>query len=320
MLGVLALASTPALQADSLYAHRNALTVTSAVLGGANGDTLFVTGRNFGRSPNVTLGGHRIAGVTVHQGGTLLTGIMPSLPAGSYELRVWSGQSDHQSASLSFAVTAPADSEKSAGVVGPEGPMGPAGPQGPPGPQGPDGLQGPQGVPGAKGDAGAPGAPGVQGPAGPAGPAGRDGIGFTQVEQRMKVWTGAGGDYQDSGMLFEVPASIPSAGSAYVLAVGSCFGAVGATVRLSVGDAPRTFDFTGISTSATMAQINSVATSGGQGSFSLGRVFEFSGAATPTFYVNGYMQYPTGYDAQDNPRTFTCNGSVTVFFTPRTIP
>jgi hypothetical protein len=46
----------------------------------------------------------------------------------------------------------------------------------------------------------------------------------------------------------------------------------------------------------------------GQGSFAIGRAFEFNGPATPTFYVNGHQQYPMGDGA------FQCNASITVFF------
>ena len=108
-----------------------------------------------------------------------------------------------------------------------------------------------------------------------------------------------------------MPFTAPSAGSAYVLAVGSCFGPVGSTVRLSVSDYANQFDFAGVNTSATMAQINPVETSNGQGSFSVARVFNFDGPTSQTFYVNGFMQYPSGENS------FQCNGSVSVFFSPR---
>ena len=189
--------------------------------------------------------------------------------------------------------------------MGPEGPMGPQGPAGAQGPAGPQGIQG------LKGDTGAPGAPGVQGPAGPAGPAGRDGIGITNVEQRMRTWSGWAGDFYNSSTLFDTTFAAPSAGSAYVLAVGSCFGPVGSTVRLSLSDYAGSFDFAGVNTTATMAQINPVETSNGHGSFSVARVFNFDGPTTQTFYVNGFMQYPSGENS------FSCNGSVSVFFSPR---
>ena len=305
MVGVIATTSIPALHADSPNARRNDPEITSAIVGGANKDTLFVTGRNFGRSPHVMLGEQRVAGVTVNQHGTLLTGVMPSLPAGSYELRVSRGPNDNHHATLSLAVVEVPAEEEQPGVPGPQGPEGPMGPEGPAGPAGPHGPAGPQGPQGPTG------APGVQGPAGPVGPAGRDGIGFTQVEQRMSTWTGSAGTYEASNTLFTLPFSVPSAGSAYVLAVGSCFGPVGSTVRLSVSDAPTYFDFGGVTTTATMAQISSLASARGQGSFSVGRVFNFDGAATPTFYVNGYQQFPVGSSS------FDCNGSITVFFSPR---
>ena len=309
VLGIIAMTSVPALQADS-DPRRKDLVITSAVVGGANGDTLFVTGENFGRWPQVTVANHLVGGVAVNADGTALTGIMPSLPPGSYELRVSRGWGQGQSGTLSLAIV-DAASQQGGGAQGPEGPMGPEGPQGPQGPAGEQGPAGPQGIQGPKGDTGAPGAPGMQGPAGPAGAAGRDGIGFVNVEQRMKPWTGSAGDFFSSSTLFDVPYTVPSAGSAYVLAVGSCFGPVGSTVRLSMTDLPNEFDFAGVTTNATMAATSSVPTNNGQGSFSVARVFNFDGPASPTFYVNGFMQYPFGESS------FSCNGSITVFFSPR---
>src|ERR687891_2036095 len=54
----------------------------------SDGSTLFVTGRNFGKSPSVFVGDTRIGGVTVGDDGTTLTGIMPALPPGTYLLQV----------------------------------------------------------------------------------------------------------------------------------------------------------------------------------------------------------------------------------------
>jgi hypothetical protein len=310
MLGIVAMTSVAAVQAGS-DPRQNELVITSAVVGGANGDTLFVTGYNFGRWPQVTVGDLVVGGVTVSRDGMNLTGIMPTLPPGSYELRVSRGWGKNQSATLSLAVVG-ASSQN--GQEGAQGPQGPEGPQGPAGPAGPEGPAGPQGIQGPKGDTGAAGAPGLQGPAGPAGPAGqagRDGIGFVNDDQRMRTWEGWGGDMYDAKSLFDVAYSVPSAGSAYVLAVGSCVGPVGGTVRLSVSDYQHTFDTVGITTSVTMAQTHSDPTMDGRGSFSVGRVFNFDGPASPTFYVNGFLQYPYG------PNSFNCNASVTVFFSPR---
>jgi hypothetical protein len=308
-LGLIATMFVGGVQADNDHARPNDLVITSAVVGD-DGTTLFVTGYNFGRFPQVTVGELVVGGVNVNREGTSLSGILPALPPGSYELRVSRGWAKNQTGTLSLAI-APAASDSAAGAQGPQGPEGPMGPQGPEGVAGPQGPAGPQGLQGPKGDTGAPGAPGVQGPAGPAGAAGRDGIGFFNVEQRMKAWTGSAGDFFSSSTLFDVPYTVPSAGSAYVLAVGSCFGPVGSTVRLSMTDMSNEFDFAGVTTSATMAATSSVPTNNGQGSFSVARVFNFDGPASPTFYVNGFMQYPFGES------TFQCNGSITVFFSPR---
>lgn len=308
-LGLVATMFVGGVQANSDNERPNDLVITSAVVGD-DGTTLFVTGYNFGRFPQVTVGELVVGGVNVNRQGTSLSGILPALPPGSYELRVSRGWAKNQTGTLSLAI-APAAAGNESGVQGPQGPEGPMGPQGPEGPQGP---AGPQGLQGPKGDTGAPGAPGLQGPAGPAGPAGaagRDGIGFVSVEQRMRVWTGFAGDMYNSSTLFDVPFTVPSAGSVYVQAVGSCFGPVGSTVRLSLSDYANSFDFAGINTSATMAEISPVATNNGQGSFSVSRVFNFDGPASPTFYVNGFMQYPYGESS------FQCNGSLTVFFSPR---
>lgn len=306
MLGIIAMTSVPALQADS-DPRRKDLVITSAVVGGANSDTLFVTGQNFGRWPQVTLANHVVGGVAVNADGTALTGIMPNLPPGSYELRVSRGWGQGQSATLSLAIVDYA-SQQGGDTRGPEGPMGPEGPQGP---QGPAGEQGPQGIQGPKGDTGAPGAPGMQGPVGPAGPAGRDGIGFVNVEQRMSRWTGSAGSYENNSTLFTVPYTVPGPGSAYVLAVGSCFGTTGSTIRFAVNTAPDAFFFDGITTTAAMETVSWMDATKGQASFSIGRVFNFDAAGPATFYVNGYQQYPLGDSS------FDCNGSITVFFSPR---
>jgi hypothetical protein len=311
-LGLVATMFVGGVHADNHKSQPNDLVITSAVVGD-DGATLFVTGYNFGRFPQVTVGELVVGGVQVNREGTSLSGILPTLPPGSYELRVSRGWSKNQTGTLSLAI-APAASGNDSSVQGPQGPEGPAGPQGPEGPAGAQGPAGPQGLQGPKGDTGAMGPQGLQGPAGPAGAAGaagRDGIGFVNVEQRMRSWTGFAGDMYNSGMLFDVPYTVPSAGSVYVQAVGSCFGPVGSTVRLSLSDYAGSFDFAGINTSTTMAEISPVATSNGQGSFSVGRVFNFDGPASPTFYVNGFMQYPYGESS------FQCNGSITVFFSPR---
>jgi hypothetical protein len=306
-LGLVATMFVGGVQANDRSERPNDLVITSATVD-ATGGMLFVTGHNFGRYPQVTLADYPVGGVGVSADGTTLTGIMPTLPAGSYELRVSRGWGKGQSATLSLAVLDPSSQQGPAGPQGPEGPQGPMGAEGPAGPQGVAGPAGPQGP---KGDTGAPGVPGIQGPAGPAGAAGRDGIGFVNVEQRMATWSGPAGDYYSSSRLFEAPFTVPAAGSVYVQAVGTCFGPVGSTVRLSVSDYADSFDFAGVNTSATMAAVSPVATSNGQGSFSVGRVFNFDGPAAPTFYVNGFQQYPYGDSS------FSCNGSITLFFSPR---
>jgi Collagen triple helix repeat (20 copies) len=322
-LGLVATMFVGGVHADSDKGHSNDLVVTSAVVGD-DGTTLFVTGYNFGRFPQVTVGELVVGGVQVNREGTSLSGILPTLPPGSYELRVSRGWAKNQTGTLSLAI-APAASGNDSSVQGPQGPEGPAGPQGPEGPAGAQGPAGPQGIQGLKGDTGAMGPQGLQGPAGPAGAAGaagRDGIGFVNVEQRMKFWEGGGNDLYDSNTLFDAPFTVPSAGSVYVQVVGSCFGQTGETVRLSISDMAKSFDGSGITTTATMGHIGARKlpdgwSYDGQGSFSVGRVFNFDGPASPTFYVNGFMIYPTGYDADGNPRKFFCNGSITAFFSPR---
>ena len=119
---------------------RRPLAVVSAEVS-ATGTTLFVTGANFGRTPEVKLGGMSLAGVVVDASGTHLTANLPALPPGSYKLvvsRPYSWPYDDDVARLTVAI----------GATGPKGETGSMGEKGDPGPQGDPGAPGAQGMPG----------------------------------------------------------------------------------------------------------------------------------------------------------------------------
>ena len=59
-------------RADVLKERGAQVVITSAVVS-ADGSELFVTGRNFGRGPYVTLGEFVLGGVRVNRDGTMLT-------------------------------------------------------------------------------------------------------------------------------------------------------------------------------------------------------------------------------------------------------
>lgn len=284
-------------------AGNGTLSITSAVVG-ADGQTLFVTGQNFGSSPHVMLGGHRLGGVAVNHDGSLLTGLVPALEPGTYQLHVCRGKERHQRYEIGFAVV-PAAGE---GNQGPEGPQGPAGPQGEPGPQGPQGDPGPQGPKGDPGPQGIQGPQGLQGPAGPAGPAGRDGVGFKHITLDGADWSGWPG-FWDVAPIFEVTANAPEAGIAHVTVLGNCFGPNGANQRFSLDREPKALDFATLSTNAVLNNMD------GQGTFVITRTFNVE-AGAQTFYVNTYM----GSGPMGGPFDVRCSGNATVMFTTNPLP
>ena len=130
---------------------------------------LNILGKNFGSSPEVSLGDQGLLHVTAASK-TEITAILPvGLLAGDYELTVTTGSRFlRRSAKHDLSIGAQ-------GPIGPTGDQGPVGPQGeigPVGPQGEIGPQGPQGVPGPQGPQGIQGALGPSGPEGPTGPTG----------------------------------------------------------------------------------------------------------------------------------------------------
>ena len=122
---------------------RHPLAVVSAVVS-ASGDTLFVTGSNFGQATEVRLGGLPLAGVVVISP-TRLEANLPAFAPGSYLLEVsrrnywWLSQYGQyvDRARLTVAI----------GAIGL---------QGEPGSMGETGAVGPQGEKGDKGDPGMP--------------------------------------------------------------------------------------------------------------------------------------------------------------------
>jgi hypothetical protein len=279
------------------------LTITSAVVA-EDGATLFVTGRNFGSSPHVMLGGQRLGGVQVSTDGTQLVGLLPALEPGTYQLHVCRGPDRHDRYEIGFAVV-PA---RGAGEEGPEGPQGPQGEPGPQGPQGEPGAQGPQGEPGPQGPAGPQGPMGLQGPQGPAGPAGRDGIGYKHLTFDWSNWSGWPG-FWDVKAMFEVAVDAPEAGQAHVTVLGNCFGPTGANQRFSLDRDPGLLDFAAVSTNAMLNSLD------GQGTFVITRAFDVQ-PGPQTFYLNTYM----GTGPAGGPFDVKCSGNATVLFSANPLP
>ena len=164
---------------------RRPLVVVSAEVS-ATGTTLFVTGANFGRTPEVKLGGMLLAGVVVNTAGTQLTANLPALPPGSYKLvvtRPYSWPYDDDISRLTVAI----------GAIGPKGETGSMGEKGAPGPQG---------------DRGAPGVPGNLALAGLTCPPGVPLRGFSSTGGLvcgLTVQTACGNGALDSGEEFDPP-------------------------------------------------------------------------------------------------------------------
>jgi hypothetical protein len=276
--------------------------ITSATVS-PDGTTLFVTGRNFGSAPTVTLGGLLVGGVTVNEGGTVLTGVMPVTDPGTYALVV--SRSPNTEASMSVAV----------GAVGPPGPAGDPGPEGPAGPQGSPGVEGPQGPAGQQGPAGPTGPQGAVGPMGPMGlqgpqgPPGRDGVGSKHRVATNLRWSGFPGWFYMKD-LHTVTADFPSAGTAFMHVVGTCFGPANASHQFSLSQEANTFDYT------TGANGHARLDGSGQGSFSVAHAFPIAAAGPQTFHLVTYMsEGPAG-----GPFDTTCNTTATVFFGSSNLP
>ena len=300
MVVLVALGFASTARADVLKERGAEVIITSAVVS-ADGSEVYVTGRNFGSGPYVTLGEFVLGGVRVNSRGTVLTGLMPALPPGTYQLYVWRGRGANQHASISLAVL---------GAVqqGPKGDPGPQGPQGDPGPQGPQGDKGDPGLKGDKGDPGAQGLQGVQGPEGPAGPAGRDGVGFKHTTLDWADWTGWPG-FWDVAPIFEVTADAAQDGVAHVTVLGNCFGPNGANQRFSLDLEPKALDFETLSTNTILNSMD------GQGSFVITRTFKVAPGAH-RFFVNTYM----GSGPLGGPFDVKCSGNATVMFTTNPLP
>ena len=129
---------------------RRPLVLTSAQVS-PMGDVLFVSGKNFGSTPEVRFGGLLLRGVVVTSA-TELTASLPSFEPGSYKLEVtrkywsyWQQYDDNDNVARMTVVI---------GAIGPRGETGS---------MGETGAVGPQGEKGDKGDPGTPGAPGMPG-------------------------------------------------------------------------------------------------------------------------------------------------------------
>jgi Collagen triple helix repeat (20 copies)/IPT/TIG domain len=299
--------SVSAESSDVLRDRSSQMVITTAVVS-ADGSTLYVTGRNFGWSPWVMVGEASVGGVTVNESGTLLTGVMPSLPPGTYQLHVWRGSGSTQQASMSLAVIGeslqgPAGPQGERGLQGEAGPRGEQGLPGEPGPKGDKGDTGDVGPQGLQGLQGPQGPPGLVGPPGPAGAPGRDGIGFTHILANGRNWSGSPAQFADARNLFSVTSPFPSAGIAYVLVVGTCSGPSGVSQRFSLSPTQDMFDLGAMMTSTTLDNT-------GQGSYSISRAFRVADAGEKTFHLVTYMEDgPLPW-----PHFLLCNANATVFF------
>lgn len=321
VLGLIALAFVSELQADhSRQPSRYDTVITSATIS-TDGTTLFVSGRNFGRQPVVTVGDHRVSGVVVAPDGTSLTGNMPDVAPGTYLLFVKKGSAANQQASMALAVVPSAPG--SGGSEGPQGPPGPQGPQGEPGPQGPQGEpgpQGPQGETGPQGPQGPTGPTGPTGPQGPQGPQGPAGSGFRSVEAENS-WTGVVGAGNPLP-LASITAVVPANGFARVVATGYCFGPQGSEVRLALELPPPPpanpgaeiiYPFTFPLGGTAIFRLTSPGEFG-LGTFSASRTFPVV-AGSNTFFLNGFLAR-----GAVGTQTFTCNSSVSFTFTETLLP
>jgi Collagen triple helix repeat (20 copies)/IPT/TIG domain len=319
MLAMLSLAIAETVSASSATANDNnpQLVIESASVS-VDGTTLFVTGRNFGRSPSVTLGDDPVGGVTVNPNGTALAGIMPALPSGTYRLVVSRGPAKEQRGTISFTVL-PTVVESQSVVEGPPGPPGPQGPAGSTGPEGPQGLAGAQGPAGGQGPAGATGA---QGPAGPMGPAGPQGLAGPQGPQGppgtggafkyvegMGSWSGYAGA-TDPGVLFSADATFPTDGVAHVLSTGFCSAPNSSNLRFALEDSPGSFSFL----PGSFVVTETTSDGKGQSAWTVARAFNVT-SGQHTFYVNAYIAYGPGGE-----QTLNCVGSTTISFTSNPLP
>lgn len=292
VLGMVALAFVSELEADS-----HELVIASATVS-SDGTTLFLTGRNFGSMPTITVGGQPVTGVMVAPDGKSLTGIMPVVAPGTYLVFARTGSSRHQEATMAVTV----------GAEGPQGPPGPQGEPGPPGPQGPKGETGAQGPAGPQGSAGPQGPAGPMGPTGPQGPPG-PGSGFRSIEA-FNSWTGIVG-VGDPTPLASITAVVPANGFARVVAQGYCFGPQGADTRLAL-EATST-DFTFPLGATAIMQLTSPSGFGFD-TFSVSRTFPVV-AGSNTFHLNGFI-----FGGAMGTQTFTCSTGMTLIFAEQQLP
>ena len=198
--------------------------ITSAAVS-ADETTLFVSGGNFGRAPQLFLGNVRLGGVDVNRAGTELTAVMPALAPGSYRLVIARNHTLSNYVVFELTVgavgaTGPKGDTGPAGAVGAAGEVGPTGPQGAPGPAGAAGAPGPTGAPGAVGaigPAGPAGATGAAGPPGATGPAGANGAPGLPGPPGPAGSTGPAGPGGLGAMSFMAgPATTPGATFAFI--------------------------------------------------------------------------------------------------------
>jgi hypothetical protein len=333
----------------------NKLVVTSATVS-ADGSTLFVTGRNFGRNPAVTVADLALGGVTVNADGTALTALMPALEPGNYRLTISGhGRAHEYTGTISIAL----GTQGPRGEPGPKGDKGDKGDRGDQGPQGEQGLKGDKGDTGAKGDKGDQGPQGVQGPVGPQGPEGAVGpAGPTgpqgpegkqgpqgvqgpqgiQGPQGLPGVSGAAGERGPSGLGFKnfvgagafngsglttTPATMvsgsvtfPSAGYALVLASGWCNASASSNLRFGIADAASVMPWD-VRSAISVIDTATPGRTPVMANWSIARTFQVTAAGTRMFFVNGQQ-------ASGAPAALTqgahCWGTMTVMFTENLLP
>jgi hypothetical protein len=173
--------------------------VVTGVLVNYPGNTIAITGANFGNVATISLGNTLLT--PQNSTATLIGAAFPAAsPAatwtGTYSLKItFALPNGKPSTEVGFDVTL--------GAVGPVGPQGPIGPIGFTGPQGPIGFTGPQGIKGdtgpigPQGPVGLTGSQGAKGDTGPIGPQGP--IGLTGAQGLIGL-TGPQGAKGDTGV------------------------------------------------------------------------------------------------------------------------
>jgi hypothetical protein len=154
---------------------------------------------------------------------------------------------------------------------------------------------------------------GPEGPQGEPGPAGSDGLRFKFVRGGGE-WTNTPGTDLLSSSLFSISADLPTSGVAYVIASGTCTAPTGSAIRLGLAANENMFPL-----SSEYAHVQPT-TATGQVSFSVVGISPIVEAANRTFYLNSYMESAPDGAPEGEAQTYTCSGTLTLFFGESELP